>query len=219
MRAMKGCLGSIGLLLVVVVIAYAGWRYGGAVFPRIEALLGGRASAEVMEGPQPSEAIADAALDRYQTLLRSERGTEESFSGLEVTSMIRFSFPGLLPQGLVDPEVVIHNGTLDLRARVARDRFPSFPHMDGVMEILPDTLPLQVRAVVLPFDPAHLSMMVQGIDATAIPVPRRFIPDILTAVGRRPMTGLPPSAVAVPLPEGLSAAYVDGDRLVLVAEG
>ena len=219
MRFLKGCLSLVFLILVIVAIAYAGWRYGGGVFPGMETLLGGGATEEVAGEPQPSEAIADAALDRYQELLRSPKGTEAMFSGVEVTSMIRFSFPGLLPQGLAQPEVIIHDGVMDLLAGVARDRFPSFPALQGVMEILPDTIPLEIRAAMLPFDPAHISVLVQGIDASAIPVPHRFIPDILSAVGRRDRAGLPPTAVAVPLPDGLSGAYVQSDSLVLVSEG
>ena len=106
---------------------------------------------------------------------------------------------------------------LRLRARVSRDAFPSFPRLEGVLEILPDTVPLTVDGSLLPFDETHVSVVVEGIDASAIPVPRRFYPEILDAVGRRALSGLPPNAVAVPLPDGLARAYVDGDRLVLVA--
>lgn len=218
MKLLRGCLSLLVTLILILGIAYAGWRWGGDLFPGLERMLGGAPAAE-SSGPVPSEAIAEAALDRYQELLRSPAGTEAMFSGLEVTSMIRYSFPGMLPPGLAEPTVIIRDGTLDLRARVARDRFPSFPSLDGVLDILPDTLPLEVGAVVLPFDEVHVSVMVQGIDASAIPVPRRFIPDILESVGRRQRPGLPPTGVAVPLPDGLSGVYVQADSLVLVSGG
>jgi hypothetical protein len=218
MKLLRGCLSVLVTGIVLMAIAYGGWRWGGEVFPAVERMLG-RSPTVVPGEPQPSEEIAEAALDRYQDLLRSPAGTEAMFSGLEVTSLIRFSFPGMLPPGLAEPTVIIRDGTLDLQARVARDRFPSFPRLDGVLEILPDTVPLEVGAVVLPFDPAHVSVMVQRIDASAIPVPRRFIPDILEAVGRRSRPGLPPTGVAVPLPDGLSGVYVQADSLVLVSGG
>ena len=87
------------------------------------------------------------------------------------------------------------------------------------MEILPDTVPLTVKGALLPFDPAHVSVVVESIDASAIPVPRRFFPAILDAVGRRARAGLPPNAVAIPLPDGLSGAYVEGGSLIFVAAG
>jgi hypothetical protein len=51
-----------------------------------------------------------------------------------------------------------------------------------------------------------------------VPIPPRLVPEILKALGRTETAGLPPDALAVPLPRGLRAAYVRSDTLVLVAE-
>jgi hypothetical protein len=51
-----------------------------------------------------------------------------------------------------------------------------------------------------------------------VPLPSRTIPGILRALGRVHREGLPPDALAVPLPGGLASAYVEEDSLVLVAD-
>jgi hypothetical protein len=215
-RLLRGCLTALIAGALFLAVGYAGWKYGGVVFPRLEEVFL-REGAEPGVERQPSEEIAEASLQRFQELVGSSPGEEASFSGLEVTSMLRYSVPGFLPPGLTEPTVVMEEGTMNLSARISRADFPSFPSLEGVLEILPDTISLKVEAALVPFDAEHASVMVQGIDASAIPVPRRFIPDILEAVGRREWPGLPPNAVAVPFPRGISGAYIQDDRLVLVS--
>ncbi len=218
LKRMKGCLGSVVTAAILVVVAFVGWRYGDRVFPTALRLTGFE-RLDPAAAPQPSEEIAAQAVLRYEALLRGPPGATARFSDLEVTSMLRYSFPGMIPPGISEPTVEISGGGVRLHARVARDAFPSFPNLEGVMEILPDTLPLEVDGVVLPFDERHVSVLVEGIDASSIPLPRRLVPGILNAVGRRDREGLPPNGVAIPLLEGLSGAYLNGDSLVLVSGG
>jgi len=45
-----------------------------------------------------------------------------------------------------------------------------------------------------------------------------MIPDVLKALGREYVGGLPDDAIAIPLPEGLKNAYILRDSLVLVSD-
>ena len=44
-----------------------------------------------------------------------------------------------------------------------------------------------------------------------------MIPEILKALGREYVAGLPDDAIAIPLPAGLKTAYILRDSLVLVS--
>ena len=206
-----------GALLVAT--AYAGWRWGPAVFPRAEAWLG-LASEELAEAREPSQDISQDVLGRLETFI--EAGPEEGdvflLDGVEITSLLRFSSSGLLPPGVDEPAIVVDEGRMQLSARVVLDRFPQFPNLDVLPGLLPDTIPLRVDATIMPFEGRQAAILVQSVSASNIPIPRRFHAPILDAMGRRDQRGLPPEAVAIPLPEGLRSIYIAGDSVALAVE-
>lgn len=216
---MKSCFGRIVTLGVLVGVAYAGFRWGPAVFPPLERWLriGGDAAAA---DRLPSQEVADQTLQRWERF-RSHAGSGDrmTLDQIEVASVIRYSLPGRLPPGVSQPSVELEDGALTLSARFALDAFPRFPDLKSVLDILPDTVPLELHASLLPFGDRETALVVRRIDASRIPLPHRYVPDILEALGRSDRDGLPADALAVPLPPGLRAAYVEGDSLVLVAEG
>jgi hypothetical protein len=214
---MGGCLKSIlkKFLLGVALIlaAYAGWIWGPAIFPRLQDLAGvGR--PEVATGPGPSAELADSVLSRVQEFRLSE-GDRMALDGREVTSVIRYAVPGLVPSGIQDPEVAFREGRVIIRAAVALSAFPELPDLGPVLGILPDTLQVELDATLMPFGQQESALLVHGVEASRIPIPRRLIPEILQAMGRVQRPGLPLEAMAVPLPPGLAAAYIIADSLIL----
>jgi hypothetical protein len=83
--------------------------------------------------------------------------------------------------------------------------------------LLPDTVPISIQGTLAPFGVRQAALHIDRIEASRIPLPTRYIPEVLAALGRVPADGLPSNALLVPLPSGLSAAYVLRDSLVLVA--
>jgi hypothetical protein len=132
-----------------------------------------------------------------------------------VTSVLQYSLPGFVPQGITAPEVALRDGRVDVRARVAMEVFPDLPDLGGIVGILPDTLDVAFQASLTPFGNGKAALLVHRIEAARIPLPRRLIPQILDAMGRKDEPGLPLEAVAVPLPSGLGTAYILGDSLIL----
>ncbi len=215
MGCLRSCLGRIVLFVLLVAAAYAGWRWGPAVFPRVEGWLG---RGEVVEGPAPSPELADSTLARLRRFQDDPR-EEATFDGVELTSVLRHSAPGLLPAGFLEPTLEMDGGRAVLRGRLVLEAFPRLPDLGPVLGILPDTVGLKVEARLLPFGPGEAMVLVERVEASRIPLPRRMIPAILDALGREARRGLPPEGIVVPLPPGVSAAYIDGDRLVLTPEG
>ncbi|MGM0669842.1 MAG: hypothetical protein ACQET1_08980 [Gemmatimonadota bacterium] len=214
---MIGCLRSVAgrvmVLVALVVAAYAGWLWGPAVFPKIQEWLGMTGSS-VEAAPAPTPELADSVVGRVQRF-QSRGEARMALGSREITSVIRYAVPGLLPTGIRDPSVTLEDGRMHLRALVIRHEFPDLPDLGRILGILPDTLNVELHASLMPFGQEESALLVHGLEASRIPIPRRLIPDILRAVGRKERPGLPPEALAIPLPSGIEAAYIVTDSLIL----
>ncbi len=206
--------------VVLVAVAYAGFLWGPIVFPRLERALGmGRPEAPAeAAAEEPSAELADRTLDRFERFRKGEGGGRIALGGLELTSVVRYALPGIVPPGVDRPTVTLAGSRVGLRARVALAAFPRLPKLDDVLGILPDTIDVLMEGSLVPLDREHLALLVDHIEVSRIPLPRRMIPQILAGFGRDGSGALPEDALAVPLPDGLQAVYVQRDSLVLVAE-
>lgn len=218
---MKGCLAALGLGVLLTAAAWAGWQWGPEVFPQVERWVasGSARRAEAETGPVPSPMLAEATLDRFEAF-RNGDGPEERLhlGSVELSSVVRYALPGMVPSGVHEPTVELDDGRVILSARVETSAVPELPALDEVLGFLPDTVSIVMQGALLPFQPNFAALQVERVEASRIPLPARMIPPILEALGRTPREGLPPRALAVPLPTGLSRVFVDGDRLVLVAD-
>lgn len=216
---LRGCLGSLGLGVVVLAAAYGGWKWGPAVFPRLEAWVGEQAVVEAAPGRTPSASLAEETLDRVDAFRSADsREPRLELDGVELSSVVRYTLPGIIPPGVQEPTVEVRDGKVLLSARVATAAFPDLPAVDEIVGLLPDTVDIRLRGSVVPFGAGMSAFHVERVEAERIPLPSRIIPGILEALGRRQRDGLPAEAMAIPLPSGLDRAFVEGDRLVLQAD-
>jgi hypothetical protein len=204
---------KILLLLALACGAVAGWFWGPSVLLRIQEWAG-MVQVPEPEEPGPSAALADSVLARVQEFRQGEE-SRMALGGREVTSVLRYSLPGLIPSGVKDLRVAIEDGRVRISAQVVLASFPDLPDLGPVLGILPDTLDVVVDASLVPFGEEESALLVHGVEASRIPLPRRLIPEILRAIGRVDRPGLPPEALAVPLPAGLGSAYILTDSLIL----
>jgi hypothetical protein len=216
---MKGCLrgivGKVVVLLLVVAAAYAGWLWGPEVFPRVHDWLGISVGTERVETEPPTPELADSVSSAVQTFRRGEGGAQMALGGEELTAVLRYSVPGMVPDGVAEPEVRFRDGRVHLGARVALDAFPDLPDLGPILGILPDTLQVRLEGSLLPFGVRKAAFLVHHVEASRVPLPRRLIPEILRAMGREEHPGLPPEAITVSLPSGLGSAYILTDSLIL----
>jgi hypothetical protein len=213
---LKSCLGKIVLALLLVMTAYAGWRWGHVFFPQITALF---SSEEAALSETVSPEIAEATMDRFEALRRGEIEGRLSLSAGEIESVLRYSVPGLILAGIVEPRIEMADGVITLRARVAVETFPEMPDLDAVLGFLPDTLAVSFEGALAPLDDERWdALVIHDIRAGIIPLPDRMIPEILQAMGREYVGGLADDALAIPLPDGIESAYIVQDSLVLVSD-
>ena len=212
-KALKRLVTRIVLMVVVVVSAYAGWRWGSAVFPRVETILGSGTSVVVPQEVTPE--VARVAMDKIETF-RASGAPELRLGPAEVSSLLRYAIPGMLPGGVVEPEVSFNGDQVRIRASVLPAHVPVVPELGGLLAMLPDTVPVFVSGSLTPFSESGSMFMVGEIEIQGLPIPSDAFPDILGAVGRSPAPGLPASAVLVPSLGGIRVAYIEDGRLVLV---
>ena len=204
-------------VVVLVAAAYAGWRWGPAVFPTVERWLG-RDEVAGLEVTDASPELADATLDRLERFRAGEGPPVLALGDAELSSLVRYALPGLVPPGVERPSVRLVDGRVLLTARVAVNAFPDLPALDQVLGLLPDTVDLLMDGTLGAWGRENLALTIHRVEASGIPLPDRMIPRVLAAMGRRDREGLPPDAMVVPLPEGLASASVRSDSLVLVAD-
>lgn len=211
----------LGLVVLLVGTAYAGFRWGPSVFPPLERALGWNVTAEQADResePPPSAELADSTLDRFERFRTGEGPDRLVLSSRELTSVVRFALPGLVPPGVERPRVELFDGRVRLSAQVTLNAFPRLPHLDEVVGVLPDTVEVLLEGALAPYGARRLALMVDRMEAARLPIPRRMVGDVVAGFGQRAPRGLPNDALAVPLPDGIQAVYVRRDSLVLVAE-
>jgi len=212
---LRSCLGRISLLALLIATAFAGWRWGPAVFPRVEDWLArGDDTPAIVASPERAEAV----MDRFERLRRGEVGEQMSLSSLDIISVLHYAVPGILPGGIADPAVDLEDGRVTLTIQLAVDDFPGLPDLDRVIGFLPDTVTVSLEGALTPIDDRWAALVVHRIQASFIPLPDAMIPEILTALGREYVGGLPDDALAIPLPSGIRSAYIVRDQLILVRD-
>ena len=107
---------------------------------------------------------------------------------------------------------------MSLVGAVTLDEVPAFPDLEQILSILPDTLELEARGSIVPIEGSGPAFLVDRMQAAGIPLPRRVVPDVLEALGREALPGLPAEALSLQLPAGLDDVEVSGD-VVLVRSG
>ena len=215
-RTFKRLVTRVVLVVTAILAAYAGWKWGYAVFPGVEERLGiGRTGASAL--PVTPETAA-----RATARIREFRGSEEAelrLESSEVSSLLRYSAPGMLPAGVVEPSVSFVEERIELQAVVLPGEIPDLPNLGGLLGLLPDTVDILVVGSLLPSSEEGTLLHIEGIELQGWPVPANSVPEILAALGRVSPPGVPKSAVLVPALGGLKGADIEDGRLVLVRAG
>lgn len=205
-----GCLGRVAALVFLAVLVVAAWRFGPELSHRAgEWMERGEASA-----PVASPEMADATLARLSELTAGGEG-RRTFTAAEVESVLRYRMDGALPAGVQDPAVEFRDEELRLGIQVARELLPSIPEMERIRDALPESVPIQIRAVLLTLGEGEGALVIRRVDAAGIPVPRRFHRSIAQILDPAQEANLPPEAVSFSLPPGITSVHLAGDELVV----
>lgn len=203
-----GCLGRLVGLLFLVVLVVALWRFGPDLGRQWLDWRTPSASADT------SPELAAGVLTRYERLL-SGQSDEILLSGAEVESFLRYTLDGAFPSGVTEPVVVLHDDQVRIVFQVEPGVFLEDRRWKRLGRGLPDALPVGARGRLLPASGGRAIFMVLRMDAAGIPLPGRMIPGLLDSMELERDPLLPPEALSIPLPPGVSNLRVEGDVLIV----
>lgn len=206
----RGCIRSVFALVLLVVVLAGAWLFRDRLREAWRAVRGED------EAPRPTPELA-AAAERKLQMLSDGSSRSVALSEVELQSLLLYRYPGVFPAFLDSPTVELEEDQIRLRARVPVDKLPSVDGLGEVAAFLPDTTELRLDGKLLPLDSGRIAFGIDEVSASRVPLPRRLVQRALERLGHDNEAGLPQGAVAVPLPPGVSAAYVRGDSLFLLA--
>lgn len=212
LRAASGCLRHLAFLAFWLVAAGLVWHYRG---PLLE---GWQRLRQPSEPTRPAAAGATAVVLKLGALAGEDPPPRVALGEEEVQSLVGGGVAGLVPPFIASPRVELKDGRANLEFRVATERLAGLADPAGHVPLLPDTTDLIASAQLIPLDARRMALAVDDLSAGNIPLPDRLIPPVLTRLGRSDEPGLPPDAMAVPLPPGAAHAYIRGDSLVFLAQ-
>jgi hypothetical protein len=207
-----GCLRRVIATLVMLALLAGAWMYRERIRVAWQDLRGAREDA-VVASPELAM-VAEAKLDA----LLDGSSAHAALSAVELESLLLYRYQGAIPGFLGTPAIELRGERLRLRARIPVDKLPNVEGIGEAAAFLPDTTELTVAGRLLPLAPGRVAFTIEDVSAQRFPLPRRFVPRALERLGRRDEPGLPPDAMALPLPPGVTAAYIRRDSLVLLAQ-
>src|SRR5690606_21309938 len=206
----RGCLRLIIIAGALLILGFLWFTRGDELRSLWNELTGSTPTATA-----PSQELADHAQAKLDDL-QAGRIRAASFGAVELQSLLMYEYQGLLPAFVDSPRIELDASRIIVKGRMPIDRLPNVEGMSQAAAILPDTTDLALTAQLLPLSTGRVALAVDAITVSRIPLPERLSAPALARLGRREEPGLPPDAVAIPLPPGATNAYVRGDSLVLV---
>ena len=202
------------LLVFLIPTIYAGFKWG---LPSINHFLDSDNCEGCVEDAQPSMALSDLTMDRFEKLRWGELGAKLVLGSLEVSSIARYAVPGIIPPGLLELRVEFEEELVRLSALVVAEEFPGLPKLDEIIGLLPDTISVEMQGIIAPLDQGHFALIVNRLWMAKIPIPASLIPPILTAFGREGRRALPRNALLIPKPDVIESVFIRSDSLFLFA--
>jgi hypothetical protein len=205
----------------------------GIAFVACVALLGDRRStsenavetladgmAELPEHDDIDAGLASEAETRLHLFRTGTAGDRLALRGEEITAVLRYTVPGVIPPGVGQPVVRLADGNIRVNARLSAAVFPGTPLLAPVLGVLPDSIDVELRGR-LAREGRRALFLIDRVYAERMPVPRSVVASIVSSLGMGGVdavdeaTGETLPALRVAWPHGVTAMDVTGDRLVL----
>jgi len=159
--------------------------------------------------------VAARTVDRL-VLFRTGNGPSSmTLASDEVTALVTELLPGLLPTGVHDAQILVQDGDVMLRARLATGSWAGTRRLRTVMSVLPDTVRAEVDGDLVRVG-RRLRLHVSAARVHGLPLPA---PVIDALVAELPLSARQAEGpiLEVVLPDGIGDVRVVGDRLILYA--
>lgn len=162
-----------------------------------------------MDEPEmsPSPELAQATLDRLRLFRTGNAGERLVLDGRELSALLRYGVPGVLPIGVSDPSVELVDDRVRLSMYVATSHLPSARSVGRAVGLLPDTVVVDVFGSIQSFD-GRLGLVVARLEVAHVPLPSGLVDELLGAVRMSDLPEPPPATLWLPRADGIGTARV-----------
>ncbi len=213
---MFGCLGRLGCLLALAILAMCGWFTKDWWYPRVRALVVASPPAASVTW-QPITTDAATAGERAAGRLGERSGpvfaslTPAEFTAWQLAPAMR-----ILGSTAANPEASVHGDTLFVRANVAVTELGDPKQLGPLARMLDGRQPVRIGGQLAMALPGFLSMRVTHLSVNDLKLPSALIANIVKRISVRARTdSLAPGVIALPVPKGVAEVRITDGKIVL----
>lgn len=213
---MFGCIGRLGCLLVLAVLAVGGWFTKDWWYPRVR-------SAVVAAPPAPSIAWkpinADAAAVGSRAAARLGERSGPVFANLSPAEFAAWQLEPamkILGASAGNPEASVHGDTLFIRANVAVSELGDPKSLGPLATMLDGRQPVLIGGRLAMTQPGVLGLQVTQMSVNDLKLPAALVAKIVKRISVKERTdSLAPGVIAIAVPKAVADVRVANGKIVL----
>lgn len=213
---MFGCIGRLGCLFVLIVVAAIGWLSRDWWLPKVGFDRGAATASLDGQWEPVSAARAESARKKIRALGGATGPVFANFTGAEIASYALAQAGQPLGDRADSIRAAVVNDRLLVRANVPLRVLGGNSILGPVAGLLGDREPLQLASTFRVVRPGMGELGVQEIRVRDFAVPRSVLPKVVRQLSRAPGTdGVSPTGLPVPLPDYLGDVRIANGRITL----
>lgn len=213
---MLGCLGRLGCLVLLAVLAFCGWITKDWWYPKVRGLVVSTPPAATVMWQPMTEAAARAG-ERAAARLGERSGpvyasmTPAEFAAWQVMRAVRaVDAPGAAP------EAAVHGDTLLVRATIAVAELGDPKQLGPLAQMLDGKQPVRIGGVLSAERPGAIRLRVTHVSVNELKVPMALIAKIVQHVSAGARSdSLTAGVIVLPAPKQVADVRVANGKIVL----
>jgi hypothetical protein len=213
---MFGCLGKLGCLVIIALVAVGGYLTRDAWYPRVRSVVvSSPPAASVAWKPISPDAAAKGT--RVVARLAEKNGpVYADMSPNEFAAWLMAPAVKILGTTAGNPEATVHGDTLFVRANVLLTELGDRKALGPLASMLDGRQPVLIGGQLEAVKPGLLAYHVTKLTVNEISLPQRLIDKIVQRISVKARTdSLAPGSVPVPVPVSIADVRITKGRVVL----
>lgn len=213
---MFGCLGRLGCLLVVAVLAVGGWFTKPYWYPRVRAMVVATPPADTIAWTPITPEAAAAGARAAERLAAKHGPVYASLTAAEFVAWQLTPAMKILGTAAAKPEASVQGEVLLVRANVAISELGDPKSLGPLGSMLDGRQPVLIGGRLSMLKPGLLGMQVTEMTVNELRLPSALIDRIVRRISVRQRTdSLAPDVIAIPVPGAVADVRISKGKIVL----
>jgi len=211
-----GCLGRLGCLILLAVLAVGGWFTKDLWYPKVRGLIVSSppAATVVWQAITP-----DAARAGEQVAARLDEKSGPVFASLTPAEFAAWQLAPAMKifgSSAANPEASVHGDTLYVRANVAVSELGDPKQLGPLARMLDGKQPVRIGGQLSMVQPGLIGLRVSHLSVNELKLPNALIAKIVKRIAIRERTdSLAPGLIAFPVPTRVADVRVTNGKIML----